>query len=302
VTTVNSQTICPSGTATLTAVGATTYSWSTGAIINPITVTPVTTTSYTVTGTSLGCTSTAVATVTIGAAIVPTVNSPTICAGGTATLTATGGTTYSWDTGSSANPLSVTPVTTTSYTVTATSGTCTGTAVGTVTVNPLPTVSFTPFATPVCDNASAFTLTGGSPAGGIYSGTSVSAGMFNPSVGMGMYLITYTYSDINTCTNSDTATVTVDLCSGIVSNGSYDVSLYPNPTNGMLNISINNANFSEMKISILDVQGKVVYNSLESNVTNEYKKEIALSDIAKGIYYIKFTSTNGVTVHKLIVQ
>jgi gliding motility-associated-like protein len=136
--TVNSETICPGGTATLTAAGATTYSWNTGSTANPLSVTPGSTTSYTVTGDLLGCTSTTVATVTIGAGIVATVNSPTICVGQTATLTATGGTTYSWDTGATTNPLSVSPTTTTSYTVTANSGGCTGTAVAVVTVNPLP--------------------------------------------------------------------------------------------------------------------------------------------------------------------
>jgi len=138
VTTVNSPTICPTQTATLTAAGATTYLWSTGSTANPLNVTPAGTTTYTVTGTSLGCTSSAIAIVTVGGSITATVNSSTICAGQTATLTATGGTTYLWNTGSTANPLNISPATTTSYTVTATAGGCTGSAVATVTVNPLP--------------------------------------------------------------------------------------------------------------------------------------------------------------------
>ena len=158
VTTVNDVTMCPTQTATLTGAGATTYSWSTGAVTNPITVTPIVTTTYTVTGTSLGCTSTAVSTVTIGGAIATAVNSPTICAGQTATLTATGGTTYLWDSGSTANPLTVTPATTTSYTVTGTTGGCTGSAVATVTVNPLPVTTVT--SASVCAGITA-TLTAG---------------------------------------------------------------------------------------------------------------------------------------------
>lgn len=130
---VNSQTICTGQTATLTATGGTTYSWSTGATTNPITVTPASTVSYTVTGTSGGCSGTAIATVTVGGSLTITVNSPTICAGQAATLTATGGTTYLWSTGSTANPLIVSPSATTSYTVTGTSGSCSGTAIATVT-------------------------------------------------------------------------------------------------------------------------------------------------------------------------
>ncbi|MDP2386188.1 MAG: PKD domain-containing protein [Bacteroidota bacterium] len=67
-----------------------------------------------------------------------TVNSPTICSG-TANLIASGATTYVWSAGATATSPSgdladASPVTTTQYTVTGTIGTCTATAVSTVTV------------------------------------------------------------------------------------------------------------------------------------------------------------------------
>jgi gliding motility-associated-like protein len=141
--TVNSPTICPATSAILTAIGGNSYSWSNGSTINPITVSPASTTSYTVTGTLSGCIGTAVSTVTVSASLNITVNSPTICAGSNATLTANGGTTYEWSNGSSTNPTTVNPSTTTSYTVTGTSSGCTGTTITTVIVNPLPIGSIT---------------------------------------------------------------------------------------------------------------------------------------------------------------
>lgn len=78
-----------------------------------------------------------------------TVNSAAICIGQqTATLTATGATSYSWDpsTGLSTTNGSVVianPSVTTSYTVTGVVGSCTSTAVSTVTVNSLPFVTAT---------------------------------------------------------------------------------------------------------------------------------------------------------------
>ncbi|MFY9310998.1 MAG: T9SS type A sorting domain-containing protein [Bacteroidia bacterium] len=62
---VNSATIVAGQNATLTATGATSYVWSTGAITNSITVSPTATTSYTVTGTNSGCSTTAIAIVTV---------------------------------------------------------------------------------------------------------------------------------------------------------------------------------------------------------------------------------------------
>ena len=145
--TVNSPSICSGGAATLTAAGATTYTWSAGATTtgaNTATASPATTTTYTVTGTSGTCTATAVATVTVTGSLTITVNSPSICVGQTATLTATGGTTYAWTAGATSSGVTTAtaaPTVTTSYTVTGSTGVCTGTAVSTVTVNPIPTVT-----------------------------------------------------------------------------------------------------------------------------------------------------------------
>ncbi|MFH0895699.1 MAG: hypothetical protein V2A54_14780, partial [Bacteroidota bacterium] len=140
--TVNSPTICAGGTATLTANGASTYNWSTGSTSNPISVTPAVTTTYTVTGTSaLGCTNTAQSIVTVSPLPIVTVNSPTICAGQTATLTANGASNYNWSTGSTSNPINVTPAVNTTYTVTGTILGCAGTATSVVTVNSLPLVT-----------------------------------------------------------------------------------------------------------------------------------------------------------------
>ncbi|UTW62994.1 T9SS type A sorting domain-containing protein [bacterium SCSIO 12741] len=87
---------------------------------------------------------------------------------------------------------------------------CTDSASTTVTVNPLPTVTFSAL-TPTCVGTAAFALSGGSPAGGTYSGTGVSGGQFNPATaGVGTHTITYTYTDGNSCTNSTTQTITVN--------------------------------------------------------------------------------------------
>jgi gliding motility-associated-like protein len=144
VVTVNSPTVCPGAAGTLTAAGATTYLWSTGSTANPISLSPAGTTSYTVSGTSAGCTGTAVATITVASVLAISVNSPTICIGQTANLSASGGTSYTWTAGAIStgiNTADASPSSTTSYTVTGMTGTCSGTAVSTVTVNPFPTIT-----------------------------------------------------------------------------------------------------------------------------------------------------------------
>jgi hypothetical protein len=61
-------------------------------------------------------------------------NDGTICGGASVTLTASGGTSYSWSNGASTAAITVNPNTTTTYTVTAANGTCTASTSQTVTV------------------------------------------------------------------------------------------------------------------------------------------------------------------------
>lgn len=140
---VNSATVCAGTPVTLTATGATTYSWNTGEVLASIVVTPTVNSNYTVTGTDAnGCKDTAVSTITISNEVPTiTVNSPSICPGETVILTADGATTYSWDSGETTQAISVSPETTQSYIVTGSNGCLEGTATATVTVKSVPTIT-----------------------------------------------------------------------------------------------------------------------------------------------------------------
>lgn len=162
---VNSQTICLGGTATLSANGASTYTWSTGLIGNPLMVSPGSNTVYTVTGTSLGCVSApTTVSVTIGSqlSVFITPNTPSICASGSSTLVASGATSYTWNTGSNATSIVVSPTTSTNYSIIGTNGACSGTTMITLTVVPNPSInlSVTPSASICPGNTATLSATG----------------------------------------------------------------------------------------------------------------------------------------------
>lgn len=212
VVVVNSPSICPGDTAFLTATGATTYVWTPGVTVTGVGTayaTPASTTSYTVTGTTGACSGTAVATVSNGGTIAINVNSPTICDGQTAALTASGGTTYVWTAGatpSGTNTANATPATTTTYTVTGTTGGCSGTAVSTVTVNPLPIVNVNSPA--ICAGATA-TLTAGGATTYAWSAGATSTGV-NTATASPAATTTYTVTGTSLgCTGTAVATVTI---------------------------------------------------------------------------------------------
>jgi hypothetical protein len=81
-----------------------------------------------------------------------------------------------------------------------------------VTINALPTVNCDAVNNdPVCVNAASFAFAGATPAGGTYTGPGISGGIFNPSAaGAGTHTISYTYTDVNGCTNTCTFTITVN--------------------------------------------------------------------------------------------
>ena len=219
--TVNSPTICPGQTANLLASGGTSYTWSAGATATGIATadaTPVSTTPYTVTGTTAGCSNTAIATVTVAPSLAVTVNSPTICAGQTANLTATGATSYVWSAGANASgtaTATASPVTTTSYTVTGTTGTCTGSAISTVTVNPNPNVVVN--SPSICAGQTAnLTATGATTY--IWTAGATSTGGGNATVAP---IVTSSYTVTGTtgaCIGTGVATVTVNALPPVMVN------------------------------------------------------------------------------------
>ena len=94
---------------------------------------------------------------------------------------------------------------------------CTNTSPVTITVNPLPTVSFSGLAASYCTTDAAVTLTG-LPSGGTFSGTGVSGNTFSPSTAGagGPYTITYSYTDANGCSNSSNQQVSVTVCASTI--------------------------------------------------------------------------------------
>jgi len=208
------KTICAGQSATLTATGGGTYQWSPGgSSANPYVVTPTGTTTYTVTVTLNGCTATDQVLVTVNPS--PVANAgpdQMICAGQSATLTATGGGTYQWSpNGSNANPYIVTPAGTTTYTVTVTSNGCSSTDQVTVMVKPLPLINAIP--DPVICAGQAATLTAttsnGTPPYTYLWTPGLSAN--NPYVVTPLTTTTYTVqvTDANGCTATNNVTVIV---------------------------------------------------------------------------------------------
>jgi autotransporter-associated beta strand protein len=223
---VNSATICVGGSVMLTATtsaNSPSYLWSTGgATTSSITVSPASTTVYTcmVTDGTTGCANSGSGTVTVNPLPSVSVNSDTICAGGSAMLTATtsaSNPSYLWSPGGSTNAsITVSPGSTTTYTCTVTDGTtgCSNSGSGTVTVNPLPSVSVN--SETICAGSSAM----------LTATTSASSPTYLWSPG-GATNASITVSPASTTTYTCTVT---DGTTGCANSGSGTVTVNPLPT------------------------------------------------------------------------
>jgi len=250
-----------------------------------------------------GCTNSETFTVTVNtaptvtqSAVAPTCNnaSPITLSGGSPA-----GGTYSGTgvTGTQFNPASGTQTLTYTYTD---GNNCTNAATFTVTVNNAPTATFTMPAT-ICVSASPITL-GGTPSGGTYTGDGVTGTQFNPTTaGVGATTVTYTYTDGNGCSDDAQATITVEACAGTEENALANaVTVFPNPTTGQLNISLNNFG-NETRIEIVDVRGTLVYAG-QVSATGTFTQTLDLTGFANGVYYLRIAGQAGTVVKPLVKQ
>jgi hypothetical protein len=300
----NTPYVCQGQPANLTAIGANSYTWNTGATNqNVITVSPLVTTAYSVMGSNIyGCNG--IATQSIMVLALPNVNavpsSNTLCAGGTITLTGTGATTYQWFSNSifiQANPAIVSPSITTSYTLNGINANgCQNKTIINITVFDLPMVSIVSSNSHICKGETATLSISGNAStynwiGFITTGSLV----VNPT---GSTTYTLEGISIEGCKSSATYNVQVDECVGLTEQGrvSKDTFVYPNPTNNAFIIATNSS--SEKTIELSDVTGR---NVIKLNFSDE-KIILHVECLTAGIYYMKITSNDSSEIIKVVKQ
>jgi len=136
---INSTTgfdVCPGKSLTLSATGAQTYFWSTGAFTTTISVSPLINTSYTLFATDTnGCAYKSVQLITVkNNPVISILGNTLICPGYQAALTASGASSYTWSTGSTNTVITSFPTTNAIYTVTGYSLGCTSQKTVSITV------------------------------------------------------------------------------------------------------------------------------------------------------------------------
>jgi hypothetical protein len=123
--------------------------------------------------------------------------------------------------------------------------------------------------------------------------------VINPT-GSGNYQVEAT--DANGCVG-DSETFELTCCTGI-DETAFDgsVNIYPNPTNGdfMVDITMNASH--EFTLDLVDLVGKVIWTDGSIGTTDQIRKQYSVKELTNGVYFLRVTADNKMSVVKLIKQ
>jgi hypothetical protein len=203
--------VCQGYSSTLQAVSAASgYTWYPQAVNGSSTiVAPMANTVYTVVASDGTCSG--VAQLTVNTKVTPTITATTnntmICEGQTATLTASGGSTYVWTPGGNGATINVTPSVNTLYSVAGTNSVgCTANAQVPIIVNQAPVITVTVSKNPVCVNSPVTFTAGGATS---YNWTNGPQTAVNTVTATGSAIYTVSGSFTNNCSSTKTVALNV---------------------------------------------------------------------------------------------
>ena len=290
----SAYTVCAGNPVTLNGNGASTYTW-TGGVVDGNSFVPTASKTYSVTGTDVNnCKGSTDIYITVNQlpTVVAHTASTSVCLGSSTSVYGSGASNYYWSSGIT-NNVPFSPGSSQTYTVTGIDvNNCENKDTVSVRVNPLPVVTFTSlgFASPVCSNAGAQTLSGGYPNGGSYTGSGVVSNttIFYPALAPGTYTLTYTYTDNNSCVSSSNHSVQVISCTTGIENNNEAVGslVYPNPNNGQFYIQV--GTYENTSVEVYNTIGQKVFaQKLEANLT-----PLDITNYNAGIYQITVLNNN----------
>jgi len=110
--------------------------------------------------------------------------------------------------------------------------------------------------------------------------------------------------DINNATSGWLPNQIVPI-NGILSVVEFDLNdlvISPNPSNGIINIRIQSATNNEVKVSLFDIQGRNVFNTIKKSNSGLFNTTLDFGKLANGIYLIDVQQGNRKTTKQIIIN
>jgi hypothetical protein len=118
------------------------------------------------------------------------------------------------------------------------------------------------------------------------------------------YNIVYTiawFKDMNAANNTSSFTMTFDPCTGIAENGKSGISVYPNPSTGIITVAMNELT-GKIDVRVISLNGQILYEEVLNNTMDVFSKQIDLSKLPKGIYMMNIRNESINLRHKIVIE
>jgi len=81
-----------------------------------------------------------------------------------------------------------------------------------------------------------------------------------------------------------------------------NLTVYPNPSSGIVNLSLSGFNGKRTTLSVVNVIGTVVYQETLLRVDGQVNKSLDLRKLATGLYYIKLDADDHSEIRKIVLK
>ncbi|MGV3538909.1 MAG: T9SS type A sorting domain-containing protein [Rufibacter sp.] len=80
------------------------------------------------------------------------------------------------------------------------------------------------------------------------------------------------------------------------------LSVFPNPSNGIITISFDGFEGKKTELRIMNVIGNIVYQEVVPDPKERFQKTVDLNKLAKGLYYVKLETASYSEVRKVVLR
>lgn len=239
-----------------------------------------------------------------------------VCNGSKVQLNASGATNYTWTPSlglsctNCPNPLAG-PIVNTKYFVTGTdNNSCSKIDSVFVTVKVTPTASFLKTSDTLCldinPNLGLLNTSLNSTSRIWYFGDGNQSTSLNANhtyASLGNFIITLVAMN-GTCSDTAIDSVLVKNCLNNINENSFvtDLSVFPNPTTGMLTLQSNLKNNETILMELADISGRIVYSDNYKPLNLTMFTSLDLSVLNKGLYFLILSTNEGKVVEKIILE
>lgn len=279
--------ICPAALTTLSGPANMSYHWNNGAMTSSLVVGPGIYALTITDGNNCTASATQVITALNGPDTTVMLSGATeICDGETVTISAGSGSgfSYNWSNGFGSQSITVSAAGTYRATVSDAITHCMAvTSPVTITIKPVPAISYSLPADRICNTSGIIQLTNASPAGGTFFVNGWVATEVDPSqYSNSNVIVTYVYEAANGCEAYKADTVFVETCTGINELLTSGINVYPNPARNYIVVADEQQALT--RVDVIDMLGQTLLT--ETSTTPQGQVSLNISQLAAGNYFI----------------